>query len=116
MLSHTFYRDSSAFFLKYKIDSLRLINSKGLIDLSYKPRINLYADGGFQSTLAYQPYKNFGNSFGISFIIPLYDGGQKRLQYSKIDILERTRLRNKEFFQNQYDQQIAQLQQQLYCY
>ena len=38
---------------------------------------------------------------------------QRRLQYSKLAILERTRQRNKEFFQNQYYQQIAQLQQQL---
>lgn len=109
----SFYTDSSAFFLKYKIDSLRLINTKRLIDLSYRPHINLYADGGFQSSLAFRPYKNFGNSFGISFALPIYDGGQKKLQYSKIEIAERTRLRNKEFFQNQYYQQIAQLQQQL---
>ena len=109
----TFYTDTSAFFIKYTIDSLRLINSKGLVDLSYKPHINVYADGGFQSTLAFKPYKNFGNSFGVSFVIPIYDGCQKKLQYSKINVLERTRLRNKEFFQNQYNQQIAQLQQQL---
>jgi Outer membrane efflux protein len=109
----TFFTDSSAFFLKYKIDSLRLVNNKSLIDLGYRPHINLYADGGYQSSLAFQPYKNFGASFGVSFVIPIYDGGRKRLQYSKIDIAERTRLRNKEFFQNQYYQQIAQLQQQL---
>ncbi len=36
-----FYTDTSVFFLKFKIDSLRLINNKALIDLGYKPRINL---------------------------------------------------------------------------
>jgi Outer membrane protein len=109
----TFYTDSSSFFLKYKIDSLRLINSKALIDLGYKPHINLFTDAGIQSTF-YDPfYKNFGYSFGINFVVPIYDGGQKRLQYSKIDIAERTRKRNSEFFRIQYDQQVAQLQQQL---
>ena len=108
-----FYTDSSAFFLKYKIDSLRLINNKALIDLGYRPHINLYADAGVQSSFAEPLYRNFGNSFGINFVIPIYDGGQKKLQYSKIAIAERTRLKNKGFFQNQYYQQIAQLQQQL---
>jgi hypothetical protein len=109
----TFYTDSSAFFLKYKIDSLRLISNKAMIEIGYRPHFNLYADGGYQSSLAFQPYKNFGTSFGVGFVVPIYDGGQKRLHYSKIDIAEKTRLRNKEFFQNQYYQQIAQLQQQL---
>ena len=107
------YTDSSAFFLKYKIDSLRLINNKALIDLGYRPHINLYADAGVQTTFMDPAYRNFGTSFGINFVIPIYDGGQKKLQYSKIDIAERTRIKNREFFQNQYYQQVAQLQQQL---
>ena len=110
-----FITDTSAFFLKYTLDSLRLINNKSLIDLGYRPHINVYADGGFNSSLNFVPYKNFGNSVGINFVIPIYDGGQKKLQYSKIAIAERTRLRNKEFFQNQYYQQIAQLRQQLFA-
>ena len=110
-----FSKDTSVFFLKYQLDSLKLINNKSLIDISYKPRINLYADGGILSTLANQPYKNFGNSFGINFVIPIYDGGQKKLQYAKVDIAEKTRLKNQKFFENQYYQQIAQLQQQLYA-
>lgn len=107
------YMDSSAFFLKYRLDSLRLINNRALINFNYRPRVNLYVDGGFQSTFAFQPYKNFGNSFGINFVIPIYDGGQKKLQYTKIDIAERTRQKNKSFFEIQYNQQIAQLEQQL---
>lgn len=109
----TFSTDTSAFFLKFKLDSLRFINNRALIGLNYRPHINLYADAGVQSTFAAPLYKNFGNSFGVNFVIPIYDGGQKKLQYSKIDIAERTRARNKEFFQAQYNQQIAQLQQQL---
>ncbi len=110
-----YYPDSSVFFLKYKIDSLKLINNKALIDLNYRPHFSVYADAGVQSTFAAPLYKNFGNSFGVSFIVPIYNGGQKRMQYSKIDILERTRIRNREFFQAQYYQQIAQLRQQLYA-
>lgn len=105
--------DSSAFFLKYKVDSLRLINSKNLITLGYKPHINLFVDGGIESSFQLQGYKNLGYSFGVNFQVPIYDGNQRKLQYTKIAIAERTRVRNKEFFTRQFNQQIAQLRQQL---
>jgi outer membrane protein TolC len=105
--------DSSAFLLKYKVDSLRLLNEKALIDLNYRPKINLFADAGYESSLMLTPYKNFGTNIGINLTVPIYDGHQKQLQYTKINIEERTRQRQKEFFNNQLQQQLQQLQQQL---
>ena len=105
--------DSSAFLLKYKVDSLRLINEKALVDISYRPKVSLFADAGYQTTFDIAPYKNFGTSVGVNFSIPIYDGRQKQLQYSKINIEERTRQKQKEFFTTQYTQQIQQLEQQL---
>ena len=81
--------DSSAFFRQYHIDSLKLLNSRWLIDFSYKPKTSLYADAGFSSTLAYTPYKHFGASFGFTVTLPIYDGHQRKIQYSKLDIAER---------------------------
>ncbi|MES1161027.1 MAG: TolC family protein, partial [Bacteroidota bacterium] len=104
---------NSAFFRQYHIDSLQLRNNRSLIDFGYKPTVNLYADGGYSSTLAYQAYRNFGTSFGISLSVPIYDGRQRKMQYSKLDIAERTRLGYKDFFTRQYNQQIAQLTAQL---
>ncbi len=103
----------SVFFKKYEIDSLKLNNDKALVDASYQPTINLFADGGYNSSLAYQAYKNFGTSFGISATIPIYDGKKRKLQYNKISIAEKTRTNFKDFFSRQYSQQIAQLMQQL---
>jgi len=105
--------DHSSFFRQYHLDSLRLRNDRSLIDFSYRPKANIYADGGYSSTLAYQAYKNFGVSFGITVTLPIYDGHQRRMQYSKLDIAERTRTGYKDFFTSQYRQQIAQLSQQL---
>ncbi|MEP7145335.1 MAG: TolC family protein [Ferruginibacter sp.] len=105
--------EQSVFFKKYKIDSLKLNNDKALIDAAYEPKINLFADGGYNSSLAYQAHKNFGTSFGVSASIPIYDGKQKKMQYSKISIAEKTRADYKDFFLRQYSQQIAQLMQQL---
>lgn len=105
--------DNSVFFTKYTIDSLQLINNKALIDYSYKPKISLFADGGYNSSLAYRAYKNFGTNFGVNISFPIYDGRQKKMQYSKVDIAERTRQNYKSFYTTQYYQQVAQLTQQL---
>jgi outer membrane protein TolC len=112
-LNQLSYIENSVFFKQYQLDSLKLANSKTLIDVSYKPKFNLFADAGFNSSFAYQGYKNFGTSFGVSAIVPIYDGRQKKIQYNKIAIQESTRLNYKSFFTNHYTQQIAQLTQQL---
>jgi outer membrane protein TolC len=103
----------SVFFRKFIIDSLQLGNSRSLIDFTYKPKVNLYADAGYTSTVTYLPNKNFGTSFGVNVSVPIYDGRQKKIQYSKISIAERTRQGYKDFFTAQYSQQVAQLLQQL---
>lgn len=103
----------SVFFKQFEIDSLTLAVNKKLIDISYRPKLSVYADAGYNSSLAYLPYKNFGTSAGLNLVIPIYDGRQKKLQYSKIETQENSRLANKQFFTNQYYQQVAQLKQQL---
>ncbi|MEO7209405.1 MAG: TolC family protein [Chitinophagaceae bacterium] len=104
----------SVFLKQFVIDSLMLKNTKTLVDASYAPRISVYGDAGFNSTLAYSAYKNFGISAGISLEIPISDGGQKKLAYDKIDIAEKQRIKNRDFYSNQYVQQIAGLQKQLH--
>src|SRR5579872_7022184 len=82
---------NSIFFRQFALDSLKLRNSRSLIDFGYRPKANLYADGGFSSSLMYEPYKNWGMSFGVTITMPIYDGHQRKMQYSKLDIQERTR-------------------------
>ena len=101
------------FFVNYKIDSLRILNERLITDVQYRPKVNLFADAGYQSTFILTPYKNLGYNFGINLTIPIYDGHQKKLQFSKLDIEERTRQKKQDFFYSQYHQQILQLQQQL---
>jgi hypothetical protein len=103
----------SPFFLNYKNDSLRLLNERAIIEAGYRPKVSLFADAGYQSTLTISPYKNFGTLVGINLTIPIYDGHQKQLQYSKLNIEERTRQKQREFFRKQFQQQVQQLQQQL---
>jgi outer membrane protein TolC len=110
-LPHDFY--SSVFYQRFKTDSLRIENERRLIDYSYRPTVGAFADAGYNSSLQFMPYKNFGYSFGVNIKLPLYDAHQKRLRYQKLDIEERTRQGNKDYFINQYNQQIAQLNNQL---
>jgi len=104
---------TSVFYRQFVLDSLKLANDRMLIDLAYRPKINAYADGGYNSSLVYKPYKNFGVSVGLNLTIPIYDGRQKKLQYSKIDLQERTRVYKRDFFLQQRNQQLLQLMQQL---
>lgn len=107
---------SSIFFRQFKLDSLRLSNSRRLIDFSYKPRLSVFADAGYNSDLTAQYYKNFGTSVGFTVSMPLYDGGQRKLAYKKLSIEQETQQNNKAFFNKQYEQQINQLTQQIGSY
>src|SRR5579863_6935057 len=46
---------NSIFFNQYKLDSLKIVNSRQLLDYTYKPKINAFADGGFNSDFMGQP-------------------------------------------------------------
>ncbi len=104
---------TSVFFRQYKLDSLKLVNGRDLVDFAYKPKFSIGADGGYNSDFFGSAYKNFGFSAGFSFILPLYDGGQRKMQYRKIFLEEETRENYKAFFSSQYKQQIDQLNQQI---
>lgn len=106
------YPENSIFFRKFKLDSLRLANSNALIDYSYKPKANVFADGGYNTDFI-QPAKNFGTSFGFNISVPIYDGGQRKLLHKKIQLEEETRQYYKYFYSKQYKQQTDQLNQQI---
>lgn len=105
--------ENSIFFEPYRIDSLRWRNSDDSINYSYKPKLGAYADAGHISTLTYQPYKNFGVSAGISLVVPIYDGGQKKMLHDKNAVGRLTTSVYRDYFKQQYEQQLLQLQQQL---
>ncbi len=104
---------NTVFFEKYRTDSLLLINAEAQIDFNYRPKVSLYADAGYVSTLAYKAYKNFGISFGVFVNAPIYDGGQRKMQHTKIAIAGQTLQEYRNFFLSQYNQQTALLMQQL---
>jgi len=105
---------NSIFYRQFVFDSLKLRNDRAIVDINYRPKINVFGDGGYNSSLQLDPYKNFGVSFGLSLAVPIYDGHQRKLQYQKIDLQERTRQVKRDFFLTQQQQQVNQLRRQLY--
>jgi Outer membrane protein len=98
---------------KFKIDSLKTVNSRQSIDLNYRPRLSAFADAGFMAVLPENIPHNFGTSFGLNFSVPVYDGKQRKLQYEKLQLEENSRLDYKAFYTTQYKQQLNQLSGQL---
>lgn len=106
-------KNNSPFLAQFKIDSLKITNQKNLVESNYRPRLSWFADAGFLGSNPALLYKNFGTSFGLNFSMPLYDGKQKKIQYQKLSINESTRTNYQQFFKNQYNQHIVQINMQL---
>lgn len=104
---------NTIFYRQFEIDSLKLVNEDLQIDFNYRPKLSVYADGGYLSSMAYDPWNNFGMSAGLSLTVPIYDGNQRKMQHDKVQISESTRLNYVNFFAGQYKQQIAMLTRQL---
>ena len=96
-----------------QIDSLKILNKDILIDYAYRPKFDIFADAGFNSTLSNYTYKHFGASVGFSLTIPIYDGGLRQKQHNKLKISEQIRKDYQDFSRKQYKQQLEQLYQQL---
>lgn len=103
----------SIFLRQYSLDSLRLINNRKLIDFTYRPRVGVFANAGYNTGFIAPIYNNFGTGFGLNLTMPIYDGGQRRLQYKILALAENTRQSYRDFFVKQYNQQIARIQQQI---
>jgi len=103
----------TVFYHRFIIDSLQIANRDRQVEFNYKPVVNLFANGGYFSSFETTPWKNFGLSGGISLTLPIYDGGQRKLFHTKYAIAEESRQNYRDFYLKQYDQQLAQLKQQL---
>lgn len=105
--------ETGFFYQKFGIDSLKLVNQRKAVDFNYKPKASVYANSGYNSSFAYQPYRNFGASAGFTVAVPIFDGHQRKMQYDKLSISQRTINVYKEFFQRQHTQQLNLLRQQI---
>ncbi|MDP4291245.1 MAG: TolC family protein [Bacteroidota bacterium] len=99
----------SPLFMQFKIDSIKIENEKKAIADEVKPKLNWFADAGLTSSTISDVYRHFGVSAGLSLTVPIYDGGQRKLETQKLTLSENTRSSYQSFFKSQYEQQIYQL-------
>jgi outer membrane protein TolC len=104
---------NSVFYQMFINDSIRLSIESKQIDFDYKPKISIFSDAGYLSSMYYQPWRNFGASAGINLSVPVYDGRQKQMQHDKITLQEQSRDNYRTFYIKQYYQKINQLFEQL---
>jgi outer membrane protein TolC len=104
---------NSVFYQMFINDSIRLAIEDKQVDFDYKPRISIFSDAGYFSSMYYQPWKNFGASAGINLSIPVYDGNQRKMQHDKITLAEQTRENYRIFYVKGYHLKISQLFDQL---
>ena len=89
---------SSAFTERFRLDSMNLAASQKLFDLKYKPQLNLYANTGLNGVYIPNAPNRFGASAGISFVMYLYDGGQRKINNKKTQALIRSTQSYKNIF------------------
>ena len=79
--------DNSRFLEKYKLDSLNLIARQTVSEIQYKPRINLFVDGGLRtSQYNSTAFNHFGMSAGITFAWTLFDGRQRKITRNQTNV------------------------------
>jgi outer membrane protein TolC len=101
--------EASPQFYQFRIDSLRILNSKEIINIRYRPKLGWFADAGLMTSNPAMINKNFGTSFGLNFSVPIYDGHQKKLEYQKISLAENTRSNYSSFYRAQFGVHIAEI-------
>jgi outer membrane protein TolC len=104
---------NSPLFRKFVYDSLQIQNEKLLIDRKYKPSLTWFSDGGIINNEPKFLYQNFGISIGLGLTLPVYDGNQRILNYSRLRVMEETRKGYEGFFRSQYLSRISQLREEL---
>lgn len=105
--------DSSVFFKHFITDSIRISIEKDLNKQGFGPIAIAKADAGLNSSFTPFSVKHTGFGGGMNLIIPIYDGGQKKLKNAQLSLEENTLRKEKTFFIKQYCLRIALLKEQL---
>ncbi|MBO9617851.1 MAG: TolC family protein [Niabella sp.] len=108
--------EQSVYAESYRTDSLKLHNEARIIHYDYRPKISAFADGGYSTTFAATPYKNFGTSAGVAVTLPIYDGHKRNMSLRQNQLSMETRTTYNEFAKKQYEQQLQQLSAQIRQY
>ena len=97
-LQPRFTLEDNPYLLRYQYDSLIVERNRRVIDIFYRPSLDLVANAGTNAISASLLTRRFGYSIGLNFTMPIYNGNQRRLQYQKLDVSQL----NIQNYRNQY--------------
>lgn len=112
-LAEKYFVKQSTSFQQLSFDSLRIKNEMDKIKFTYRPKLSVAGDAGYNSSLAIHPEKNFGVSAGLNFSVPIYDGKQRNLQQQKLQLQQNTFQAKRNYFITQFEIKQSQLKSQL---
>lgn len=85
--------ENNPYLLRFKYDSIIIERNRRMIDIYYRPQLNLVGDAGLNAVRFSNIPHNYGYSILADFSIPIYNGRQRKFQYQKLNI-EQITLRN----------------------
>ena len=85
-LQARFSLDDNPYLLRFRFDSLIVERNRRVIDIFYRPSLDVVANAGTNAISSDLIAKRFGYSIGLNFVMPIYNGNQRRLQYQKLDV------------------------------
>lgn len=93
---------------KYRLDSLNIQQELRLYNLQYKPQLDFFVDGGLNTAMDKNMYQHFGWSAGLTFRVPLYDGGQRKWKRQQTSTRLETVRAYQETFRRQQTERLTQ--------
>lgn len=100
--------ETSLFTEQYRLDSLNTAISLRSFNLQYKPKLDLFVNGGLQVGDFAGWYRHFGWSAGLTFSWTIFDGRQKRLKERQAGWQQNTIRTYRENSEYQRDMRIKQ--------
>lgn len=110
---YVFSLDDNPYLLRYRFDSLIVERNRRVIDIFYRPALDFIVNAGTNAISADQITRRLGYSIGLGFTMPIYNGGQRRLQYSKLDVSQRTIQNYRNQYTNRYNLRLRTITEQL---
>ena len=108
-----FTLDNNPYLLRYHFDSLIVERNRRVIDIFYRPALDLVVNAGTNAISPLFTGRRFGFSLGLNFTMPIYNGGQRRLQYQKLNVSQLNIHNYRNQYINRYNLRVRTITEQL---
>ncbi|GAB4038528.1 TolC family protein [Spirosoma gilvum] len=112
-LQARFTLDDNPYLLRYRYDSVIVERNRRMVDIFYRPSLDLVANAGTNAISADLITRRFGYSIGLNFTMPIYNGNQRKLQYQKFDVSQIIIRNYRAQYLNRFNLQLRTVNEQL---